>query len=73
MLYTIAHADSLQYSDTRSLEIDMSNVTIAALKTVAGDIIEAELEMEYDDSIWETDIVNDTGRVVKVVVDAQSG
>ncbi|MFK7862144.1 MAG: PepSY domain-containing protein [Granulosicoccus sp.] len=51
----------------------MSNVTIAALKTVAGDIIEAELEMEYDDSIWEMDIVNDTGRVVKVVVDAQSG
>ena len=73
LLSAIAQADSVRYSDVSTLELDMANAAIAASETIAGDIIEAELEMDDDKAIWEIDIVNDANQVITVEVDGQTG
>lgn len=73
LLSALAQAEPARYSEISSLELDMANAAIAASEAIAGDIIEAELEMDDGIAIWEIDIVNDTNQVITVEVDGQTG
>lgn len=73
LLTAMVQADTTQYGDINALEFDMANAAMVASEAIAGDIIEAELDVDDGQSIWEIDIVNDANQVITVEVDAQTG
>ena len=73
LLSVLVQVDSVRYSDISMLELDMANAAMAASEAIAGDIIEAELEMDDGRAIWEIDIVNDANQVITVEIDGQTG
>lgn len=69
----ISHADSVRYSDLSPLELTMADAAIAAKSAIVGNIIEAELEWEDTQAIWEIEIVNEANQVISVEVDGLTG
>lgn len=73
LLSALAQADSVQYSDISTLELQMADAVVAASGAIAGDVIEAEFEMNDAKAIWEIDIVNEANEVVTIEIDGQTG
>lgn len=73
MLGAFVHADSLNYADLSSLETDLSQAAVVALNNHPGKIIEAELEMEHDQAIWEIEVVDENNQVTKLEIDGLTG
>lgn len=73
LLTALVQADSIRHGDISDVELDMVEAAIAATEFMAGNIIEAELEMEDGNVIWEIDIVNNNNQVITVEVDGQTG
>ena len=68
-----SHADSPQYAETVGLNTQLNEAVSLALTQVDGALIEAELELEDDQSIWEIEIVDEANQIFSVEVDALSG
>lgn len=69
----LAQADSMHYAKVMELNTDIEAAAVAALSTVPGTIIEAELELDDKLSVWEFEIVTDANQIVEVVVDGYTG
>ncbi len=73
LISALAQADSVRYTDVQSLNTGIEEATAIALASVAGDIIEAELELEHKRPVWEIDIVNNANQTMGVEIDGQTG
>lgn len=73
LISALAQADSVRYGDLDSVELTMADAALAAKSAIVGNIIEAELELEESQTIWEIEIVNEANQVIKVEVDGQTG
>jgi len=73
LLSALSHADSRQYSDTLNINTSINEAASLALATVNGTLIEAELELDEGQAIWEFEIVDEANQVVCVEVDGATG
>lgn len=73
LLTAAAQAESVRYTDVTGLNVGMQAATAAAQQGITGEIIEAELELENDQSVWEIDIINEANQVMTVNVDGHTG
>lgn len=73
LLVAMAQADSLNRMQDQNLAVGIDDATAIALTSVAGDIIEAELEIESKRPVWEIDIVDESNGVVRLEIDGESG
>ena len=73
LLAAAAQAKSVGYSEVTGLNIGMQAAAVAAQQGVTGEVIEVELELGNDQSIWEIDIVSEANQVMTVKVDGHTG
>lgn len=73
LLVAMAQADSLNKVQVQNLAVGIDDATAIALTSVAGDIIEAELEIERKRPVWEIDIVDESKGVTSLEIDGESG
>ncbi len=73
LLVAMAQADSLNKMQFQNLGLGIDDATAIALTSVAGDIIEAELEIERNRPVWEIDIVDESNGVISLEIDGESG
>ena len=53
--------------------ITMAEAIDAAVKVVPGKAVEAEIDSENDRTVFEIEIITDSGKTKEVYIDAQSG
>jgi len=73
LLSAFAHAHSDGNPDTHKLNTNIEQAATAALSSVNGTIIEAELELDDNYAVWEIEIVDESNKVVNVEVDGYTG
>lgn len=73
LLVALAQADSFDKVQVQNLSMDIDEATAIALTSVAGDIIEAELEIERNRPVWEIDVVDESSGVTSLEIDGESG
>lgn len=73
LLVAMAQADSPSKVQVQNLAMGIDDATVIALTSVAGDIIEAELEIERNRAVWEIDIVDESNGVTSLEIDGESG
>lgn len=69
----VVKADSFRYDEISALGADMQSASAIALAANPGKIVEVELEMEKNRSIWEVEIVDKSKQVVSIALDGITG
>ena len=59
--------------DPSAFAVDMDTAKIVALAEVPGTVVEAELEREHGNVVWEFEVVAADGTRMELLVDANSG
>jgi len=72
-LTAVANAKSDRYEVLASVGTDMPTAVELALSAVPGTVVEAELERDDGQYIWEIEIVDDTDQLVSIELDGTTG
>lgn len=73
LMCAFAQADSISYAKAQELNTSIEEAANAALTSVSGTIIEAELEFDDNLAVWEFDIVDEANQVMSVEIDGKTG
>ncbi len=63
--------DTIEMAAASKVTIDQAIQTVS--DTVAGKVVEAELETKHDKLVWEVEVVTAENKVMEVHIDAASG
>jgi|GEM_PF-3252502 len=73
LLAAATNAGSIKMDDVANLGTDLESAVAIALAEQPGDVIEVELEIERQRSIWEVEIVDEANQIFEIEIDGVTG